>query len=337
MQLADAARAGSAASMALGLYLDLAVGTHPSGAETWDGGDLFARGVSLGAPPDAFSAEGQRWGLAPFDPLSLARAGFRPLAETLRKQLQFAHALRIDHILGFDRTFWVPDEPGLPGAYVAMPRDAMLAVVRIEAARAGAVIVGEDLGNIPEGLHEVLDASGVLSCRVVMFEQDVEDGGGFRAAPAYPQAALASFGTHDLPTYAGWRRGSEIALREALGDIDAARADAARTARLREIGALDAAMQGSAAGPSPGPVGAGAAPAAPQEGPDPLHAFLASTPSALVALQIEDVLGLVEQPNLPGTTTEHPNWRRRLPVAAGALATDPRVARAARLMSDAGR
>jgi 4-alpha-glucanotransferase len=138
------------AGMGVGLYLDLAVGTHPHGAETWEDRDSFAYGASLGAPPDAFSADGQSWGLAPFNPRALIARGFRPLAETLRCQMALSGAVRIDHILGFDRAFWVP-ETGAPGAYVQMPRAAMLAVVRMEAARAGAVVVGEDLGNVPRG------------------------------------------------------------------------------------------------------------------------------------------------------------------------------------------
>jgi hypothetical protein len=125
--------------MRFGLYLDLAVGTHPHGAETWAERALFAPGISLGAPPDAFSPQGQTWGVAPFSPRALAAEGFAALAETIRAQVRFAGLLRIDHILGFERAFWVPE--GLPGLYVAMPREAMLAVVRIEAARAGASVV----------------------------------------------------------------------------------------------------------------------------------------------------------------------------------------------------
>jgi 4-alpha-glucanotransferase len=137
-ELSQANARARAAGMGMGLYLDLAVGTHPHGAETWEDRDSFAFGASLGAPPDAFSADGQSWGLAPFNPRALVARGFRPLAETLRCQMALSGAVRIDHILGFDRAFWVP-ETGAPGAYIRMPRAAMLAVVRMEAARAGAV------------------------------------------------------------------------------------------------------------------------------------------------------------------------------------------------------
>ncbi|MEL6645931.1 MAG: 4-alpha-glucanotransferase [Pseudomonadota bacterium] len=310
-QLAEAAEAAHRAGMRHGLYLDLAVGTHPHGAETWSESDAFAQGVSLGAPPDAFATDGQRWNLAPFNPRALIQTGFEALASTLRCQLRHARLLRIDHILGFERAFWVP-EGGVPGGYVRMPRDAMLAVVRLEAARAGATIVGEDLGNIPHGLRGALAASGILSCRVAMFE-------GGRAAEDYPEAALASFGTHDLPTWAGWRQGADIALRDALGSIDAEAAAQAQRDRAADVARLDAAT-----GDTSGAV-------------DAMHRFLAETPARLVALQIEDILGIAEQPNLPGTVDEYPNWRRTLPVAAGDLGEDPKVQRAAAVMRRAGR
>lgn len=310
----DAARAAGA-RMAFGLYLDLAVGTHPAGAETWAHPQHFARGVSLGAPPDAFSADGQRWNLAPFDPQTLAAEGFQPLAETLRAQFRFARLLRIDHILGFERAFWVPE--GLPGAYVDMPTEAMLAVARIEATRVGATIIGEDLGNIPPGLHEQLAASGVLGCRVAMFEQDWGADPNFKPAEAYDHEALTSFGTHDLPVFEGWKAASDIAWRHRLGSIDDPSADEATARRAAEVSALGRAAGGLTQ--------------------DHLNGFLARTPSRLVALQIEDILELREQPNLPGTMTEHPNWRRRMPVPAELLGQLPALQRAAEIMAQAGR
>ncbi|MGB0498402.1 MAG: 4-alpha-glucanotransferase [Rubricella sp.] len=314
--------AGERARMAgaeYGLYLDLAVGTHPFGAETWDDRSAFAFGASLGAPPDAFSADGQAWGVAPFNPRTLIETGFAALAETLRRQMRFARLIRIDHILGFDRAFWVPEEPGLPGAYVKMPLDAMLAVVRMEAARAGAVVVGEDLGNIPDGLQAALDASGILGCRLIAFERDADAGFSFRLPEDYDAEALASFATHDLPTWAGWRKGFEIETRHALGLIDGETRAAIQAERARECAAFAAAGGGDTAAP------------------DGMHAFLARTRSRLAAVQAEDILALEEQPNLPGTTTEYPNWRRRLPVCAAAFARNETLARAAAFMEEAGR
>lgn len=309
-QLSGVALAAREIGMAQGIYLDLAVGTHPNGAETWCDPEPFAVDVSLGAPPDAFSETGQVWHVAPFNPRALAAEGFAALAATLRAQLRFAGMLRIDHILGFERAFWVPD--GGTGTYVRMPREAMLAVVRIEAARAGAVIVGEDLGNIPKGLQDALHASGILGYRVAMFEHG-------RQAEQYPEAVLTSFGTHDLPTWKGWREGRDIAERRAIGGMDAADDAWLSEERAAEVARFDAVL-----GESP-------------EHPDSLHAFLGATPSRLVALPIEDILGVTDQPNLPGTVAEYPNWRRRLPVGVQDFAEEPRIARAAGIMAAAGR
>ncbi len=309
--LADAARA--AAPMRHGLYLDLAVGTHPAGAETWGQPELFARGVSLGAPPDAFSPDGQSWGLAPLIPDALEETGFAALADTLAAQFRHSGLLRIDHILGFDRAFWVPVGEA-PGAYVTMPRAAMLAVARLEAARAGALIVGEDLGNVPEGLREALSDSGLMGCAVAQFERDES---GWRAADAYPEAALASFGTHDLPTWQGWRAGRDIAARAEIGGWPDADRDTALAERRAEADGLEARIGGNTH--------------------EALARFLGRTPARLVALQIEDILGLEDQPNLPGTTDEYPNWRRRLPAAPEALGNTTALRRAAAIMAETGR
>ncbi len=315
-ELAAVADAATEAGMAHGLYLDLAVGTHPFGAETWAEPEIFAPGVSLGAPPDAFAEGGQTWLLAPMNPRALIADSFAPLALTLRKQLQFAGALRIDHILGFDRAFWVPLDGSCAGAYVRMPKEAMLAVVRIEAARAGAVIVGEDLGNISDGLQGDLEASGILGCRVAMFET-ARPGG--VPAKRYTAQALASFGTHDLPTWAGWRTGTDIDLRRSLGTLtDAAAADA-DDERRKAVAAMDRAI-----GDGSGDV-------------DAMHRFMGQVAACLVALQIEDILGIAEQPNLPGTVDEYPNWRRRLPCKADRLGTHPAVRKAAAIMRASGR
>lgn len=305
-QLSAVAAAARGAGMAHGLYLDLAVGTHPAGAEAWADPGLFARGVSLGAPPDPFAPQGQSWGLAPMIPRALIAAGLRPLAETLRAQLRFAGLLRIDHILGFERAYWVPE--GLPGAYVAMPREAMLAVARIEAARAGACIVGEDLGVVPEGLREALAASGLLGCRLGMFDRELS---------GWQEGSLGSFGTHDLPPYAGWMAGGDIAEHERLGHVTAGEAEAMRARRVDEKADL--------------------ARRAGEEGVDAMHGWLARAPSRLVAVQIEDALGLAAQANLPGTVDSHPNWRRRTGIEPEALGDAEGVRRAAAIMRAAGR
>lgn len=304
----------TAAEMPFGLYLDLAVGTHPFGAETWENPILFAAGASLGAPPDAFSRDGQTWNLAPFVPHAMEAEGFATFAAILRRQFQFAKLIRIDHILGFDRAFWSTGDPDVPGAYVNMPLEALLAVTRIEATRAGATVIGEDLGNIPSGLRSALKDSGMLGCRIIAFEHDVHDGGEFTPALAYDQQSLASFSTHDLPTWRGWRKGADIDARHEIGQIHKDRKSAALAERANEVAAFDAVAK-----------------------PQGMHEFLADSASQLVAVQLENVFEMEDQPNLPGTTVEYPNWRRRLPIPVSEYATDPRLDEISKIMDISGR
>jgi glycogen debranching enzyme GlgX/4-alpha-glucanotransferase len=291
---AAAARAG----LEIGLYRDLAIGTAPDGAEAWAAADL-AGGVSIGAPPDPFSATGQIWHLPPPDPWRLREDGYRRFAGVLGANMRHAGALRIDHVMGLTRLFWVPDGArGADGAYVAYPRDEMLAELALESRRAGCLIVGEDLGTVPDGFREALAAADVLSYRVLWFERD---GPRFRPAAAYPARAVACISTHDLPTLAGWRTGADIAERAALGQIDEG---AAGQERAAEIAALTEAI--------------GAEPDAPA-----VHGFLAATPCALVLAQADDLGGERDALNLPGTDRERPNWRRRIATPVPELLTTP--------------
>ncbi|MCA0994720.1 4-alpha-glucanotransferase [Alloyangia pacifica] len=319
----DAQRRAKAAGMAHGLYLDLAVGTHPHGAETWTDRANFATGASLGAPPDAFAPQGQNWRLAPFNPVVLEATGFEALALTLRQQLRFSGMLRIDHIIGFERAYWVPDEEGLPGAYVKMPREAMFAVARIEAARANAVIIGEDLGVIPDGLHHAMDESGLLGCRLACFEHE-GDPPAFKRPEHYDEAVIASFTTHDLPTWKGWRAGREIDTRVEIGLTPPDHANGMRDWRGREIAGFDW-LSGQFRGELP------------PEAPEAMFHVLAATKARLVAVQVEDVLDSDVQPNLPGTVSEYPNWRQRLPLGPQAIADTPVLANAGRIMEASGR
>ncbi|GGG60863.1 4-alpha-glucanotransferase [Salipiger pallidus] len=320
-ELTETQAKAKASGMKLGLYLDLAVGTHPHGAETWEDRNAFAFGASLGAPPDAFAPQGQNWNLAPFNPAHLIDTGFEALALTLRQQLRFSGALRIDHILGFERAYWVAD--GQPGAYVAMPRDAMLAIARIEAARAGAVIVGEDLGVIPDGLQHELEQSGILGCRLMCFEHD-GDPPWYKAPQAYSKGAIASFSSHDAPTWKGWREGREIKLRRDIGIIDPSHVDGMLGFRGREVEGMDGATSPYRGDHAP-------------ERPEAMASLLAATASRMVALQVEDMLGMADQPNLPGTVFEYPNWRQRLAAGVAGITSSPVLANCARIMKRAGR
>jgi glycogen operon protein len=284
-QLAMAAERGRKAGLALGLYRDLALGCAYDGGEVWARPDLFASSVSLGAPPDPFARDGQIWNLPPFNPHALAKARFEPFSDILRANMRHASVLRIDHILGFARQFWVPrGASGADGAYVAAPTDALIALTAIESQRARCLVIGEDLGTVPEGLRHKLAAANILSYRVLWFEQDSDR---FHPPEAYPRLAAACLSSHDLKPFQGWRETG----------------DAAELRRLER--ALAEAGLGS------GDLMTDA------------HAFLARTPSALMLVQADDLAGETEPLNVPGTDKERPNWRRRLSVDIDELAKSP--------------
>jgi 4-alpha-glucanotransferase len=309
----------------VGLIADLAVGFAPDGFDAWWLQDDLAPGVTVGAPPDPLGPHGQDWGVPPFVPDRLAADAYEPFARTIRAGMAHAGGLRIDHVMGLFRLFWIPEgaEPA-DGTYVAYPADDLLGVLALESARAQALVVGEDLGTVAPGVRERLAAEGVLSYRLAWFERDGD--GRRRRAADYPRLALAAATTHDLPTAAGFLDGSDLAELRDIGVVAGDRFQAAAAAQdreredlcrlLRDEGLLD-----------PGDQDVAATVAA-------LHAFLASTPAMLVAATLEDALQLRERPNVPGTTTERPNWSLPLPVPLDELAGDPRVRRLAAVLSN---
>jgi (1->4)-alpha-D-glucan 1-alpha-D-glucosylmutase len=298
LQLAACATYARAARLSLGLYTDLSVSVDRAGAEAWANQDLYAIGASIGAPPDDFNVHGQDWGLPPLIPSRLRQSAYAPFIATLRAGMRSAAALRIDHVMGLMRLFWVPaSRSAADGAYVRYPFDDLLGLVALESHRNRCMVVGEDLGTVPEDVRSALAANDVLSYRVLPFERDST--GAFKPVGSYPEAALVTAGTHDLPTVAGWWAAHDIDLRHRCGLAS----DEARAAQLAER-ARDRQRLGAA-------LGADGA-----ESPPLLaaQAFLARTPSALLAVQPEDVFGALEQANLPGTTDQHPNWQRKLEV-----------------------
>jgi len=314
-QLAAAQRHACAGGMALGLYLDIAVGVRPGGAETWSARDAFAVGVSLGAPPDALSAEGQAWGLAPFSPVGLRRQDYQPFRDMLRATMAHAGMVRIDHVIGFVRSFWVPESGGA-GAYVSYPADVLLALTRIEAHRARALVVGEDLGTVPEGLRETLSDAGIYGCSIMPFERWGHE---FAPPTSYRARSLAAFGTHDLPSLSCWWRGGDILQRRIAGALTAAQCDWELGVRSGDRVALCRALAVAQQLPSD---------IDPEQPPSEfsevlllaIHALLASSSAQLIAVSLDDALGLDLQQNVPGTTWQQPNWRHRLPVDSAALA-----------------
>lgn len=314
-QLAAAHESARGAGMGFGLYLDIAVGVRQGGADTWSAPACFAEGVSLGAPPDAFNPAGQNWALAPFNPLGLRQARYQPFVEMLRTAMRHAGVVRIDHILGARRAFWMP-ESGAPGGYVAYPEEALLALIRLEATRAGCVVVGEDLGSVPPGLRERLAEAGLLGCAVMQFEKEDHR---FRPPRAYRATTLASIGTHDTPTLRGWWSGWDIDRRHELNGGDTSAHQAEHEERAADRRAVAGLLRQE--GLAPEGLDVDMPPAEADEAIAlALHRLLATARSALIAVQLDDALGSVAQQNLPGTVDEHPNWRRRFAVSTDALA-----------------
>lgn len=318
--LKKAQAAAASAGMAFGLIADLAVGMDAGGSHAWSRpGDLLA-GLSVGAPPDLLGPEGQDWGITNFSPAALRRTGFEPFIATLRAALRHAGGIRIDHALGLNRLWVVPHgASSAEGAYLTYPVDDMLRILAIESDRARAIVIGEDLGTVPDGLRARLEERGVLGMRVLWFERDKS--GGFLAPDQWDDQAVAMTGTHDLTTVAGWWQGRDIDWNRTLGRVpDDASEEQDRAQRQIERNKLWQAFTASGAADGELPDTRGGAAVA-----EAALAHVGSAPSTLAIVPIEDIAALVEQPNLPGTTDQHPNWRRRMPETTEDLLADPQV------------
>jgi 4-alpha-glucanotransferase len=296
---------------ALPLLHDLAIGVDPDGAEAWTYQDLMALDARVGAPPDEFNPGGQDWGLPPFVPWKLREAGYEPLVQLWRNALSQGGGLRIDHVMGLFRLFWIlQDQGAADGAYVRYRSDELLAVLAVESTRAGALVVGEDLGTVEDGVRADLAEAGVLSNRLVWFEPEPPE--------EFPTQALAAVTTHDLPTVAGVWTGEDLAdLRAAGIDADEGRAAGLR-AKLEEVAgyAADAPVEEVIVG---------------------VHRRLAAAPSVLVSATLEDALAVTQRPNMPGTVSERPNWSLALPVLLDEALDDPLVNQVAATMREGRR
>ena len=292
--------AASAAAPEVLVLHDLAVGVDAGGADAWLLQDVLALGASVGAPPDSFNQRGQDWGLPPWRPDRLRELGYAPFRDMVRACLRSAGGLRIDHVMGLFRLWWVPaGASAADGTFVSYDADALLAVLVLEATRAGALVIGEDLGTVAGTVRATLSEAGVLGSAVAWLEQDAA--GDFLDPQRWRQDALASVSTHDLPTVAGWLAEEQVRVRSELGQLGHSRQIEEQRVR-KERAALLAMLERT---------GLLAA-----HGGDvllALHAALAASPSAIVLAALGDAVGDLRQPNLPGTTTEYPNWR--LPVA----------------------
>ena len=286
--------------MKVGLYLDVAVGVQSDGFDAWNEQSAISRHLSVGAPPDALNTAGQNWGLAGFNAAGLELQSFEPYREMLRASMRHAGAIRLDHVLGLKRLYLVPHGFAADnGVYVQMPFEALLAATAQESVLHRCVVIGEDLGTVPDGFRAQMAEWGIWSYQVMMFERD--EHGSFRGVDHYAPNALVTFNTHDLSTYAGWRSFSDLKLKRSIG-IDPGETDDARWHALTMLSdvlrhhAIESHDLYAVAG------------------------FLARTKSRLLAISLEDLLGVIDQPNIPGTVNEHPNWRQRLPLTIDAMA-----------------
>jgi 4-alpha-glucanotransferase len=286
--------------MKVGLYLDVAVGVQSDGFDAWNEQIAISRRLSVGAPPDALNTAGQNWGLAGFNAAGLEIRSFEPFREMLRASMRHAGAIRLDHVLGLKRLYLVPHGFAADnGVYVQMPFEPLLAATAQESVAHRCVVIGEDLGTVPEGFREQMADWGIWSYQVMMFERD--NHGAFRGVDHYVPNALVTFNTHDLSTYAGWRSFSDLALKRSLG-IDPGESD---EARWHALTMLTDVLRHQAIH---------------RDDLYAVAAFLARTKSRLLAISLEDLLGVIDQPNIPGTVDEHPNWRQRLPLNVDKIA-----------------
>ncbi|MFO1133928.1 MAG: 4-alpha-glucanotransferase [Rhodoblastus sp.] len=302
-----------AAGMRVGLLSDLAVGMNAGGSHAWSRPEDVLLGLSIGAPPDMLAPLGQNWGLTTFSPRALRAAGYAPFLATLRAALRNAGGVRIDHVMGLVRLWLVPDgAKATEGVYLAYPTDDLFALLRLESRRLEAIVIGEDLGTVPYGLRERLAREGIAGLRVLQFERSHDR---FNPPDWYPATAVAMTATHDTATIGGWWRGADIDARASLAQLPPGRSGEQcenERAAEREL-VWRAFVEAHVAGGPP--------PQAQEEGAAVRAAtrFVAQTPAALAILPLEDALGLRDQPNLPGTTTEYPNWRRRYPGEAATM------------------
>ena len=327
-QLGEAAEAAKLSGMRVGLYLDLAVGEAPDGSAAWGGGDAVAMpGLEVAAPPDMFAAEGQAWGLAAPSPVAMERTGFADFRAMIRAQMRHAGALRIDHAMALRQLFLIPaGQHPSTGTHVRYPMEGLVAALAAESRAHRAVVIGEDLGFVPDGFRPAMAEANILSYRILLFEQTET---GFKPPEVYPEMALACLSTHDLPVLAEWWRGGDVALRREHGLVgpEDSEAHAGHRAREREwLVRLAEANGGLAEGMD---VDADELPPALM---DAAHRLVAATPSVLCAVRLADLVGPRMPTNVPGVVGGHPNWRPRAPLRVEEVGTHETFTRTAALM-----
>jgi len=336
-QLEAAERRARAAGLELGLYRDLAVGPDAGGAETWAGQDLYVRAASIGAPPDPLAPLGQDWGIPPFDPLRLREQAYAPFIRLLRANMGQDGVLRLDHVMMLFRLWWIPQgSPSAAGGYVHYPLDDLMGILALESLRRRCLVIGEDLGTVPDEVRRAMADYGVYSYRVLLFERHAD--GRYRRPGEYPREALAAPTTHDLPPLAAFWSGDDLRLRQRLGFFQAPdELDQELAARDDSRRALLTALRQEALLPeSPQPV----------QDPDgvsreeftrAVERYVGRSTAAVLSLQAEEWLGMASPVNVPGTHGTYPNWQRKLEADWPEFMASTAVKRRARDISEARR
>ena len=324
-QLLNAQDTAKSQGMPVGLYLDLAVGCDGSGVDVWSDKDVYVAGASVGAPPDLLNTLGQDWGLTPMNPVALQSKGYQPLVRALRSNMQYAGALRIDHILGLMRQYWVA--PGMKadeGVFITYPLQDILRIIALESRRSQCVVIGEDLGTVPDGFGEIMAAAGLLSYKVLFFE--TWESGLFMRPEMYPEQSMVTVSTHDLPTLAGWWTGRDLEWRqnlnlypnEQMGVDDRNNRVNDRQHLLAALADMQVIDMSKAPEAQPAQMN--------RELSLAVQKFMALAPSRIQLIPLEDALENVEQVNIPGTIDEHPNWLQRIAVPVESLWQDQAMA-----------
>jgi len=332
LQLHNVAKQTNQVQMPLGLYLDLALGSDKSGVEVWRDKDLFVLDAEVGAPPDGYSATGQCWGFPAFQPQRLRKAGYKPFIAALRAAMRYAGVVRIDHAMSLQRLFWIPaGSDGTKGTYVRYPFQELLAIVCLESQRNRCVVIGEDLGTVPDGFRDIMYERNILSYKLLAF---MRDNGNFQSIEAYPQKALVTGSTHDSPTLWGYFSGDDLRLRQEFGFIrDEHTLNSSKAEREWELDQLlhlvgvsdqrDAVLSDETF-----------------SGRKLNHQvflaiqrFLANTSSQIMVVQLEDILEQYAPINIPGITEQYPCWRHRLTKTVNRIAADRRFSELCELLN----
>lgn len=333
-QLTDVADNAKDSGMPIGLYLDLAVGCDGSGVDVWSDQEVYVAGAAVGAPPDIMNSLGQDWGLTPINPVALQQQGYMPLVKALRSNMQYAGALRIDHILGLMRQYWVaPGMAAHEGIFITFPLADILRIIALESQREHCVVIGEDLGTVPDGFGEIMHAAGLLSYKVLFIER--WESGLFKRPELYSDQSMVTVSTHDLPTLAGWWTGRDLEWRQNL-DLypNPETGPNERRDRITDRQLLISALKD---------LNVIDHNALPEQTPAKMNTeltlavqkYLAQAPSYVQLIPLEDSLEIVEQVNIPGTIDEHPNWRQKLPVTLNEFWKKDSVIKLANAMQEA--